>query len=158
MIGLFQKSCYFRLSNLRRPHDAADKKNPVSPKHKHFFHFIRKVLWTTTTVAAAAAATTTKKAFGYVHKMTDRAARLWCDGGGGGGSGLVATTGLQPHSFSAQWAVQWRVEVGPNQNRGAHDLIFCFINTFLFGSGAMCHAAAAAAAVAVAAAAVAIIM
>lgn len=53
------------------------------------------------------------------------------------GNELVASVGLQAHSFSAQQIVHWGVEVGPNQNQESNDLIFCSINTFLLGSGAI---------------------
>lgn len=58
---------------------------------------------------------------------------------------LITVAGLQAHLFSAQWTVHWGVEVRLNQNRGARDLIFCSINTFVCGSVAMCCGAAVAA-------------
>lgn len=61
---------------------------------------------------------------------------------------LITVAGLQAHLFSAQWTTlvqHWGVEVRLNQNRGARDLIFCSINTFVCGSVAMCCGAAVAA-------------
>lgn len=153
MVGLFQKSCSCRLSNLCCPHDTAIKTKNKKTKPciskilfsciLWLFNLFHKISWTKEELVVSNSLTSGKKCnFQNFGKKTFISpdcgfTRLWNDSS----DKLVATAGLQVHSFSAQWTVHWGVEVGPNQNQGAHDLIFCSINTFLFGSRTTCHAA-----------------
>lgn len=131
VIGSFQESCYYRLSNFCWAHTHTQNQ------------LFRKLLFLQALMSKSISPKpSTKASIKAKNVKTPKSGvtRLSRDSGGK----LVATAGLQDHSFSAQWIVHWRVEVRPNQNQGGNDLIFCSINTFLFGSRAMCYAAAAA--------------
>lgn len=126
-----QKGCYYLLSNLCCAFNTTvshQEISPISETHTASSKFTQSFKWNTSFNLS------NKK---NVQITWSGVTRLSHDSG----DKLVATAGLQPHSFSAQWIVHWCVEVRPNQNQGGNDLIFCSINTFLFGSCAMCHAA-----------------